>query len=68
MDLCVRAALNNTKDDEIILDLFLGSGSTMIAAEKINRRCYGMELDPKYCDIIINRWEEYTGGKAEKVK
>ena len=40
----------------------------MIAAENINRRCYGMELDPKYCDIIINRWEEYTGGKAEKVK
>ncbi len=68
VDLCVKAALNNTKDDEIILDLFLGSGSTMIAAEKINRRCYGMELDPKYCDIIINRWEEYTGGKAEKVK
>ena len=68
VDLCVKAALNTTKDDEIILDVFLGSGSTLIAAEKINRRCYGLELDPKYCDIIINRWEEYTGDKAEKVK
>jgi len=48
----------------IVLDLFLGSGSTIIACEKTNRKCYGMELDPKYCDVIIKRWEEFTGQKA----
>ena len=47
-----------------ILDLFLGSGSTLIAAEKKNRKCYGMELDPKYIDVIIKRWQDYTGKKA----
>ena len=49
----------------LILDLFLGSGSTLIAAEKTNRKCYGMELDPKYCDVIVKRWEDFTGKKAE---
>lgn len=48
-----------------ILDPFLGSGSTMIAAEKTGRKCYGMELDPKYCDVIVKRWEDFTGKKAE---
>ena len=48
----------------LILDSFLGSGSTLIACEKTNRKCYGMELDEKYCDVIIKRWEEYTGKKA----
>ena len=50
----------------LILDLFLGSGSTLIACEKTNRICYGMELDPKYCDVIVKRWEDYTGQKAVK--
>lgn len=50
--------------NQLILDLFLGSGSTLIACEKINRKCYGMELDEKYCDVIINRWQNYTGKKA----
>ena len=50
-----------------ILDPFLGSGSTLIACEKTNRVCYGMELDPHYCDVIINRWEQYTGKKARLV-
>ena len=50
----------------LIADLFLGSGSTLIAAEKINRKCYGMELDEKYCDVIIERWEQFTGLKAIK--
>jgi DNA modification methylase len=53
------------KNKEIILDLFLGSGSTLIAAEKTGRKCYGMELDPKYCDVIVKRWEDFTGKKAE---
>lgn len=48
----------------MVLDLFLGSGSTLIACEKTNRKCYGMELDEKYCDVIINRWQNYTGKKA----
>jgi site-specific DNA-methyltransferase (adenine-specific) len=50
-----------------VLDLFGGSGSTLIAAEKTNRTCYMMELDPKYCDVIIQRWENLTGKKAELV-
>ena len=48
----------------LVLDLFLGSGSTLIACEKTNRKCYGMELDEKYCDVIIKRFEQYTGKKA----
>ena len=51
---------------DIIYDGFLGSGSTLIACEKTNRVCYGMELDTKYCDVIINRWEQFTGLKAIK--
>ena len=49
---------------ELILDPFLGSGSTLIACEKTDRICYGMELDPNYCDVIIERWEKYTGETA----
>jgi site-specific DNA-methyltransferase (adenine-specific) len=56
--------LNNTKGSDIVLDLFGGSGSTMIAAEKIGRKSCLMELDPKYCDVIVKRWEEFTGKKA----
>ena len=56
--------LNNTKGSDIVLDLFGGSGSTMIAAEKIGRKSYLMELDPKYCDVIVKRWEDFTGEKA----
>ena len=50
-----------------ILDLFGGSGSTLIACEQLNRTCYMMELDPKYCDVIIKRWENFTGQKAVKI-
>jgi DNA modification methylase len=56
--------LNNTKGSDIVLDLFGGSGSTMIAAEKIGRKSCLMELDPKYCDVIVKRWEDFTGQKA----
>lgn len=52
----------------VILDPFLGSGSTLIAAEKTNRKCYGMELDPNYCDVIVKRWEDFTGKKAERIE
>jgi len=47
-----------SKTDEICLDLFLGSGSTMVAAHQLNRKCYGMELDPKYCQVIIDRMKK----------
>jgi site-specific DNA-methyltransferase (adenine-specific) len=57
--------LNNTKGHDIVLDLFGGSGSTMIAAEKQGRCARLMELDPKYCDVIVKRWEDFTGKKAE---
>jgi DNA modification methylase len=60
-----KAVLNNSKEDDIIFDSFLGSGSTLIACEKTNRKCYGIELDPKYCDVIMKRWENFTGKKAE---
>lgn len=49
----------------IVYEPFLGSGTTMIAAEQNNAICYGMELDPKYCDVIVKRWEDFTGKKAE---
>lgn len=52
---------------DLILDLFGGSGSTMIACEQLGRKCYMMELDPHYCDVIIARWEKLTGNKAERI-
>ena len=56
--------IDYTKENNIILDCYLGSGSTLIACEATNRICYGMELDPGYCDVIVQRWENYTGKKA----
>lgn len=61
------ALLNSSAKDSVVLDLFGGSGSTLIACEKNNRKCFSMELDPHYCDIIIERWEEYTGQKAKLI-
>ena len=62
-------AIDNSSDlGNICIDPFLGSGSTLIACEKTNRKCYGMELDPHYCDVIVKRWEEFTGKKAERVE
>lgn len=55
------------QDVKSVLDLFLGSGSTLIACEKTNRTCYGMEIDPHYCDVIIKRWEQFTGLTATLV-
>lgn len=67
VELIQEALLNGSKADDIVIDLFLGSGSTLIAAEKTGRICYGMELDPKYVDTIIKRWEDYTGQTAKKL-
>ncbi len=57
---------NSSKQGDLVWDSFLGSGSTLIACEKMKRKCYGLELDPKYCDVIIKRWEKFTGKKAER--
>jgi len=67
VELAVRAMTYSSKPGENVLDLFGGSGSTLIAAEKTGRRAYLMELDPLYCDVIVRRWEEFTGKKAERV-
>lgn len=63
---CMLKPMKNHKGN--VYDPFLGSGTTLIAAEQLGRTCYGMELDPGYCDVIIKRWEEYTGGKAELIE
>ena len=62
-----RAISNSSLKDNIVLDLFGGSGSTLIACEQLDRKCYCMELDPHYVDVIIERWENYTGKKAVKL-
>lgn len=64
IELVERAIRHASKPGDHILDLFGGSGSTLIAAEKTKRKCFMMELDPKYCDVIVARWEAYTGRKA----
>lgn len=65
--LCGRAIKSSSRENELVLDLFGGSGSTMIACEQLNRKCYMMELTERYCDVIINRWETLTGRKAVKL-
>lgn len=62
-----KAIANSTDRGGTVLDLFAGSGSTLIASDDEDRVCYAMELDPKYAQTVIARWEDYTGGKAEKV-
>lgn len=64
VDLMARLIQNSSKEKELIVDLFGGSGTTLIASEQTQRTCYMMELDPKYCDVIIKRWETLTGKKA----
>lgn len=68
LPLIERAIENSSRPGDVVLDLFLGSGSTVIAAERTGRVCYGMELDAHYCSIVLGRWEVFTGRKAEKVK
>jgi len=64
LSLLARFIKNSSKIDNIVLDLLGGSGSTLIACEQLNRTCYTMELDLKYCDVIVKRWEALTGEKA----
>lgn len=64
VELIEYQVLNNTKGSDIVLDLFGGSGSTLIACQKTGREARLMELDPKYCDVIVRRWQDYTGNTA----
>jgi DNA modification methylase len=66
--LCSRAIKSSSREGEIVLDVFGGSGSTLIACEQLNRKCYMCELDEHYCDVIIQRWENLTGQTAELVE
>lgn len=68
LELPARAIDLVTKEGEIVADPFGGSGSTLIACEQTNRKCYMMEIDPHYCQVIIDRWEKFTGNKAIKLK
>jgi site-specific DNA-methyltransferase (adenine-specific) len=62
--LVARAVKNSSRSGDTVLDLFGGSGSTLITCEQSDRKCYTMELDPHYIDVIIARWENFTGKKA----
>ena len=66
--LCARGIKSSSREGEIVLDVFGGSGSTLIACEQLNRRCFMCELEPHWCDVIISRWEHYTGKKAELIE
>jgi DNA modification methylase len=68
VELAIRALQYSSQPGEHVLDLFGGSGSTLIAATQTNRRAFLMELDPLYCDIIVNRFEQFTGKKAERIR
>jgi DNA modification methylase len=57
-----RAVRNSSKSRDLVLDLFGGSGSTLIACEKTGRQARLLELDPKYCDVIVQRWQAFSGG------
>ena len=61
-----RAINNSSRPDERVLDPFLGSGTTLVACERTGRRCLGLELDPRYVDVAVARWEAFTGETARK--
>lgn len=62
-----RAIGNSTEIKESVMDMCMGSGTTLIACESTDRVCYGVEIEPRYCDVVVKRWEQFTGRKAEKV-
>jgi DNA modification methylase len=67
IELIANALQNSSKQGDNVIDLFGGSGSTLIACEQLNRKCYMCEIDPHYVDVIIERWEQFTGKKAVKI-
>ena len=66
VELAVRALQYSSRPGEHVLDLFAGSGSTLIAAEQTKRRAFLMEIDPLYCDVIVQRWQQFTGKKPHR--
>ncbi len=66
-ELAIRAIQYSSKPGENVLELFGGSGWTLISCEQTDRKCFAMEIDQLYCDVIVNRWQEFTGKKAERV-
>lgn len=68
VELPARALKNSSNQEDIVLDLFAGSGSTLLACEQTQRKAFLLELNPRYCQVIINRWEELTGKKAEPIE
>jgi DNA modification methylase len=68
VELFLRPIQYHTEPGDICLEPFLGSGTQLIAAERLSRRCYAMEQEPSYVDVAIARWEAFTGGQATKVR
>jgi DNA modification methylase len=66
VELAERALQNSSRAGDVVVDAFLGSGTTLIAAERLGRRCFGMELEPRYVDLAVRRWEDFTGLEAER--
>jgi DNA modification methylase len=66
VELVSKAISNSTSRQELVYDPFLGSGTAVIASEQLNRKCYGLEISPQYCDVIVKRWESLTGKTAER--
>jgi DNA modification methylase len=64
VELVAKAVGNSSRRGDLVLDVFLGSGTTLIASEQLGRRCYGVEYEPRYADVIIRRWEALTGQSA----
>ena len=67
LELIEKQVKNSSREGENVLDLFGGSGTTLLACENLKRKCYMMEYDPRYADVIISRWEELTGQKAKLI-
>jgi len=67
MELIEKQVKNSSREGENVLDLFGGSGTTLLVCEKLKRKCFMMEYDPKYADVIIDRWQELTGQKAKLI-
>ena len=68
VQMIARAIMSSSRLGAVVVEPFLGSGTTLIAAEQLGRKCYGMEISPAYCDVIVKRWETLTGKRAERVQ
>lgn len=64
VELYARCVRNHSRKDQAVLECFLGSGTTLIAAEQLDRTCYGIEIEPRYVDVVVERWQNLTGEKA----